>query len=154
MDRNNLIGHKNSLPWNLPSDMNHFKQMTTGKSVLMGRLTYESIGRPLQNRNNIILTSNKSLKIDNVTFVYSIYSILSLFQFSQNELFVIGGSSIYEQFVPYANKLYITHIDSAFFGDSYFPKFNESKYNILSVKEGIRDDKNQYDHSFMEYYIK
>lgn len=154
MDRNNLVGHNKSLPWKLPNDMSHFKQTTTGKSVLMGRLTYESIGKQLPNRNNIILTSNKNLHIENVICVYSIYSILSLFQFSHNELFIVGGSSIYEQFLPYANKLYITHIDSAFYGDSYFPKFDESKFNITSIKAGVLDDKNQYEHTFVGYSIK
>lgn len=153
MDRNNLIGNKNKLPWSLPNDLAYFKKLTQGNIVILGRKTYESIGKALPNRINVVLTRDANFKPLDCLVFNSIESILSKIAFEE-EAFIIGGSNTYKQFLPYANKLYITHIDHAFIGDSYFPEFDDSKYEIASIIEGVKDEKNPYDYNFVEYEIK
>lgn len=153
MDRNNLIGNKNKLPWSLPNDLAYFKKLTQGNIVIMGRKTYESIGKALPNRINIVLTRDMNFKPSDCLVFNSIESILSTIAIEE-EVFIIGGSNTYEQFLPYVNKLYITHIDHSFIGDSYFPDFDESKYEIVSITKGLNDEKNPYDYNFVEYKIK
>ncbi len=132
-DKNQLIGNGNALPWNIPEDLAYFKKLTSGNTIVMGRKTYESIGRPLPNRRNIILSRNISSSPD--VEVFNDYQ--QILQLSVNEpIFVIGGSEIYRLFLPFANALYITYIDDEFQGDTYFPPINFDNWVKYSERLG------------------
>ena len=131
MDSNNLIGVDNALPWHLPEDLKYFKSVTTGKSILMGRKTYESIGRPLPNRRNIVLTRSLECAYSGVETVNSIEEAIDLCN-DDDELMVIGGTSIYKQVMGRVDTIYLTQIDGEFVGDSYFPIFAESEFKEVS----------------------
>ena len=124
MGRNKAIGKDNSLPWKLPADMKHFKDLTKGKPVIMGRKTYESIGKPLPNRKNIILTRDKNYKSKQCIVVHSVEEALSAAG-SSEEAMVIGGSQVYHKFLPRTNKMYLTIIGADFEGDAYFPDYDK-----------------------------
>ena len=121
MDKNNLIGNKGQLPWYISEDMQHFKNITLGKTVVMGRKTFDSIGKPLKGRKNIVLTRNKNFKADCI-ITHSIEKVLKY-----KDFIVIGGEEIYNQFLPLASKLYITLINEKFKGDKHFPKIKGFK---------------------------
>ena len=127
MDDNRLIGKENGLPWHLPADLQYFKKTTTGKAILMGRKTFESLGRPLPNRRNIIITHNREYKAEGCEVVNSIDEALNLTQ-ADEEVMVIGGASFYEQTLPMIDRLYITKVDGEHEGDAYFPLFNPRNY--------------------------
>lgn len=124
-DKNNLIGNNNKLPWHLPEDLKHFKDTTRGNTVVMGRKTYESIGFPLPNRRNIILTRNKDLKIDGCDIVADMQDILSNKELADKKLMVIGGTEIYKLFLDVADELVITEVNGEYEGDAYFPEYKE-----------------------------
>lgn len=133
MDDNNLIGNNNALPWCLPADLAYFKKTTTGKPVIMGRKTYDSIGRALPNRRNIVISRNTNLTINGVEVVNSIEAAIELTKRSA-EVFIIGGAALYKQSLPLADKLYITKIQESFVGDAYFPSINSHEWqNIQSI---------------------
>jgi len=148
MGKNNEIGKSNDMPWgrDLPNDLAHFKKTTWGKTIVMGRKTYESIGRALPGRKNIVLTRDEAFERDGV-LTKTIREVLSL----DEELFVIGGSEIYNQFLPYAKRLYITKIHETFEADTYFPSFNEQEYELIHEEKGSCDEKNIYEHTFLLY---
>jgi dihydrofolate reductase len=145
-DENRVIGYQNELPWYLPNDLKHFKTITTGKTIAMGRSTYESIGRPLPNRKNIVLTHSRTFHADQVEVVHHLEDILQ-----REEVIIIGGASVYKQFLPYADHLYITVIHHSFRGDTYFPEWDEEKYHLLTQEKGIENEKNIYPHTFYHY---
>ncbi|NDI35397.1 dihydrofolate reductase [Chengkuizengella sediminis] len=149
MDQNRLIGKDNKLPWYLPGDLAFFKKTTLQHPVLMGRKTYESIGRPLPKRKNIILTQNKNYKAEGCIVVNTIEDALG--QCNDEENFVIGGSEIYKLLLPYVNKLYVTQIEHVFDGDSYFPEIDEKIWEQTNKVKGIKDEKNPYDYYFITY---
>ena len=148
MGKNREIGLNNKLPWNLPEDLKHFKKMTSGKPVIMGYKTFQSIGKPLPGRKNIILTSKK-IRIEGCVVVNSIDEALKLVK--DEDTFVIGGSKIYEQFLKFADKLYVTFIDDEFEADSFFPNFDLSHWELVSEDSGIKDEKNNCDYYFRIY---
>ncbi|WIM38528.1 dihydrofolate reductase [Paenibacillus sp. PK4536] len=148
---NGVIGKDNDLPWRLPRDMAYFKQQTQHKTVVMGRKTWESFGgKPLPNRRNIIITRSQEFTATDAEVVYSVEEAIQLAG-QDNELMVIGGSTIYEQFLQYADRLLITKIDHDFAGDTYFPEVDWSQWQQASITKGIRDEKNDYDYRFEEY---
>ena len=147
---NNVIGKKNSLPWHLPADLKHFKEMTTGKPVIMGKNTYDSIGRPLPNRVNIILTSDINFKIEGAITVHSIEEALQAAG-DVSEVMIMGGASIYKQFLPLADRLYITRVYNDFEGDIYFPEFDLKEWKETERVDHKADDKNPYNYSFFVY---
>lgn len=149
MDNNCLIGKENDLPWRLPADLQYFKQTTTGHTIVMGRKTFESIGKPLPNRNNVILTGNKDYHHEGVKVIHSVDELVSLE--GESELFVIGGATVYEQTMHVATRLYVTHIDEVFEGDTYFPKIDSSVWREVSRKQGVKDEKNPYAYYFTVY---
>ncbi|MDA7025710.1 dihydrofolate reductase [Bacillus sp. CLL-7-23] len=153
MDRNNLIGQNNDLPWHLPEDLKYFKKVTSGHPVIMGRKTFESIGKPLPNRRNIVVTSNRNITIPDCEILYSVQEIVK-FASKEEECFVIGGSTLYRELFPFAEKLYMTKIDEAFEGDRYFPEFAENEWEMVSRKKGLKDDKNPYNYEFLVYQRK
>lgn len=154
MDRNKCIGKNNTLPWHIPADLKYFKEKTIGKTVVMGRNTYESIGKPLPKRDNIVLsTSEEFLKSHwKDVFVYgSIDHLLHFHNKKDEELMIIGGSEVYKQFLQLADKLYITHINHTFDGDTYFPEYDESDFEIEFSNGMIAQGDNPYDLIFARY---
>jgi dihydrofolate reductase len=134
-DKNNLIGHKDKLPWHIPDDLKHFKAITYGSDVVMGSKTYFSIGKPLPNRQNWVLTKGNYSNTSSVHFINDYKIILKMTEENpQKEIFIIGGSEIYKLFLPHAQKMYITEIDDFFFGDIYFPEYDYSEWKLLSKK--------------------
>ncbi|WP_243290802.1 dihydrofolate reductase [Bacillus sp. FJAT-47783] len=155
MDRNRLIGKDNDLPWHLPADLKYFKEVTMGHKIVMGRKTYESIGRPLPGRENIVLSTNPEYEAEGCKVFHSIENFLHFAkEHRDEELFVIGGAVIFNRLFDKADRLYITEIDETFDGDTYFPHFNKSEWNLLSEKEGTMDEKNIYPHRFLVYERK
>ncbi len=148
MDDNRLIGSKNQLPWHLPADLAYFKKLTTGKSILMGRKTYDSIGRPLPNRRNIVITRNSNISIPGCEVVSSIDDALELTK-DDLEVMVIGGASLCEQLLPKINRLYITKIDGEFEGDVFFPKYDDFDWLEVSCESHPKDNSNAYSYKFI-----
>ncbi len=153
--KNNVIGKDNKLIWHLPEDLKRFKELTTGKTIIMGRKTFESLGRVLPNRKHIVLTTNKTWKYeDEQVEVITTLEDLDKEIKEEKENFVIGGASIYKMLMPYANKMYITKIEEEFEGDTYFPEINEEEWKIAEIKEGIKDEKNPYNYKYITYIRK
>jgi dihydrofolate reductase len=148
VSENGVIGGDNSLVWNLPNDMKRFKQITTGNAVVMGRKTYESIGKPLPNRRNIIISKDTNLFIDECEVVNSIEEALML---TNNDCFFIGGGEIYKQVLPLTDIIYLTKIHEDFNGDTYFPELNKEEW-FESMNESFNpDDRNKHKYSFIKY---
>ncbi|WP_134683215.1 dihydrofolate reductase [Brevibacillus migulae] len=147
MDRNRLIGKNNELPWHLPADLQYFKRITSGHTVIMGRKTYESIGKPLPNRKNLVITRDHTLKLEGCTICTSVSEVLETVG-KEEEAFVIGGAEVYKQFLPVADRMYITFIDESFEGDAYFPSYEEDQWKLIQSEQGIQDERNPYEHRF------
>ncbi len=157
VDRNGVIGKRstNTIPWHLPGDLRYFKQRTQGHVVVMGRLTYESIGHPLPNRVNLILTRNANYTAHGCIVVPSVQAALTWAKrFAANPtLFVIGGSSVYEAFLPLATQLYLTRVDLDSDGDVRFPEWDASQWVCVS-REPKKDTKRGTRYSFEHYKLK
>jgi dihydrofolate reductase len=149
MDRNRAIGYRGKLPWHLPADLKFFKETTTGHTILMGRKTYESIGKPLPKRTNVVLTRNPSFHAEGVQVVHSLKEAVQ--KFEGDQLFIIGGAEIFTALLPAADKLIVTHIDHEFEADTYFPAIPEQEWRITSRRPGITDEKNPYVYEFVVY---
>lgn len=145
MDENRAIGYKNKLPWNLPSELKYFRETTKGKPVIMGRRTFDSIGRPMPERLNIVVTRDRSYRADNCIVVNSKEDALKAAKDS-SEIMVIGGAEIYRLFFPMANRLYITKVHGAFEADTYFPEFNEDEW--VKVRESFVEKGSENSHSY------
>jgi dihydrofolate reductase len=146
MGHNQVIGINNKLPWHLPAELAYFKSVTMGHPIIMGRRTFESIGRPLPGRTNIVLTRDDTFTADNIVVVHAVDQVLE--QYGHAGAFVIGGTQIYRQFYPYAERLYITMIDHDFEGDEYFPEIDWSQWRLIEQTPGLHDEKNPYIYSF------
>ncbi len=147
MANERIIGKDNQMPWHLPADFAWFKRCTLGKPVIMGRKTYESIGRPLPGRQNIVISRDSNLEIDGVETVTSIEQALSVAG-DVDEVMIIGGGSIYASCLPITNRLYVTYIDANLDGDTQFPAWDESF--VESYSESYQaDEKNAYDMRFV-----
>ena len=140
--KNNIIGINNSLPWDIPEDLKRFKAITSGHPILMGRKTFESIGRPLPNRKNIVLTGDEDYFFEGIDVTNNFDEAKELIKNLNEEVFIIGGSSIYKLFESSADELAITHIEKEFEGDSYFPDFDWSKWAVKE-EERFFDEKSQ-----------
>lgn len=147
MSKNRVIGNNNQLIWKLSSDLKRFKELTTNNPVVMGRKTYESIGKPLPNRRNIIITRNTEYSVEGCEIVSSLEEALLL---TNNDCFIIGGGEIYTQSLEFADKIYLTLVNKEFEGDTTFPNLDD-KWAKISRKDFKADDKNEYDYSFIEY---
>ena len=153
--KNNVIGKDNKLIWHLPEDLKRFKRITSGKNIIMGRKTFESLGRILQNRKHIILCNDMEMNIDDErVVVLDDISKLKEYVDSDEENFVIGGATIYKLLIPMCDKLYITHIDEEFDGDVYFPKIDLSIWKEEIVEEGITNEDNPYSYKYVTYIRK
>lgn len=142
---NNVIGKNNELPWYYPEDLKYFKKITTGKTVVMGRVTFESIvsrnGKALPNRKNIVITKDNNFKYDDVVVVNNINDFITNLE---EDVYIIGGSQIYDVFLPHTDRLYITHVNKDFEGDTFFPEIDYSKFELVGQD-------NQGDLSFCVY---
>lgn len=145
--QNRELGKDNKLLWNIPDDMKRFKELTTGHLVIMGRKTYESIGKPLQNRINIIITRDKNYKQENCLIAYSLEEAIELGKAKENEeIFIIGGGQIYNETINIADRLYLTIIKGEFNADTFFPDFSRFK-KVVFKKTGQYQ---QYNYTFLE----
>lgn len=153
--KNYVIGKDNKLIWHIPEDLKRFKQLTTGHTIIMGRKTFESLGRVLPNRKHVILCNDATLDIEdeNVEVLPDI-SLLEDYINSEEEHFVIGGATIYRLLMPYANKMYITKIDQEFEGDVYFPEIKEEEWKVESTEQGLKNEDNPYDYTYVNYVRK
>ena len=152
LDKNYLIGSNNGMPWHLPADFKHFKEVTLGKPVIMGRKTFESIGRPLPGRKNIVVSRNKFT----ADGILSADSVEAAFQLAGNvdEVMIIGGANFYKQLIEKADRMYLTHVNAECEGDAWFPKFDLSKWNMINQQQVSADDKNNYDFTIVQYERK
>ena len=150
---NNVIGQKNSLPWNIPEDLKRFKQLTSGHTILMGRKTFDSIGRPLPNRTNIVMTKDTNYRKEGIEIVFDEREALNLIKDLNQEVFIIGGSKIYELFEPWTTSLMITRVLKDFEGDAFFPDINWNNWQIES-KEEFLDEKSGISCKLEEYLKK
>ena len=148
---NNVIGGNNKLLWHISEDLKRFKNITTGHTIIMGRKTFESLKKPLPNRHHIILTRDKNYKIDSnqVTVVNDIETIMKTYENSGSEIFIIGGGEIYNLFLPYCDKLYLTKVNKDFEGDTYFPEINYDEWTVTESSEEYIDPKNNLSYQFI-----
>lgn len=150
---NRIIGKDNDMPWHLPADLAYFKKTTLGKPVIMGRKTYESIGRPLPGRRNIVISRDINYKAEGVDIVTTVDAALGLIE-GVEEVMVIGGGAIYQHCLPAANRLYITHIEADIEGDTQFPFYDENVWKKVVSNQFLADEKNQYNLDFCIYEKK
>ena len=144
--KNNVIGKENKLLWHLPEDLKKFKELTSGHVIIMGRKTFESLGKVLPDRKHVIFTNNPDFKVndENVEIVHSMLQIQEYIE-NEEENFVIGGAMIYNLLMPYVKKMYVTEIDKEFEGDAFFPKINLDVWKEVSREKGTEDDEMKYD---------
>ena len=151
----NVIGKDNKLIWHLPEDLKRFKSLTTGHTIIMGRRTFESLGRVLPNRKHVILCNDMEMNIDNENVeILEDISMLKKYIDSDEENFIIGGATIYKLLMPYANKLYITKINESFEGDVYFPEINEEEWQEVKREKGLKNEDNPFDYDYIDYVRK
>lgn len=152
---NNVIGIDNELPWHLPNDLKFFKRTTSNHTIIMGRKTFESIGRPLPNRENIVITRNASYKADGIRCFDSIEAAVKYCENkAKDEIFFIGGAQIYKACLPWTDKLFITRVHTTIDnGTAFFPEVALNKWELIKKEPQQKDEKNAFDHTF-ETYIK
>lgn len=154
LGKNNCIGKNNSLPWNLPADLQHFKDLTKGKPIVMGSRTFESIGKPLPQRENIVLTKDPAYQAPGCKITHSIEQAIQLAEQSEmgrvsGEVMICGGESVYKQFLTVARRMYLTFIDGDFDGDAYFPEFDKTEWKETQREAHQADEQNPYDYTFV-----
>jgi dihydrofolate reductase len=154
MSQNRVIGRQNQMPWHLPAELKYFKQVTMGKPVVMGRNTFESIGKPLPGRANIIVTRNAEYDADGVSVVNSVQDALDLAdQLNEHdanaEVMVIGGAQIFVETLPVADRLYLTEVHAIVDGDVFFPQFPREQWRLVSREDYAADAKNPYSYSVL-----
>jgi len=147
MDENRLIGSNNDLPWHLPADLQRVKKLTTGHSIILGRKNYESIGRPLPNRKNIVVSRNPDFDAPGCIVVDSIENALDAAD--QGDTFIFGGAGIYQQMLGMAERMYLTIIHSSFEGDTWFPDYDPDSWEEIDRQDYAADEKNRFDYSFV-----
>ena len=152
---NNVIGKDNKLIWHLPEDLKRFKRLTTGHTIIMGRKTFESLGRVLPNRKHVILCNDMEMNIqdENVEVLEDI-SMLKEYIDSEEEHFIIGGATIYKLLMPYANKLYLTLIHEEFDGDVYFPEIEEKDWKVIDREKGLTNEENPFEYEYITFERK
>jgi dihydrofolate reductase len=148
MSENRVIGKNNRLPWHLPADLKHFKTITMGKPVLMGRKTFDSIGRPLPGRLNIIITRDTNYSVPGCVVVHSIDDAIAKAG-NYDEIFVIGGAELFQQMFSRIQTIYLTIIHENFDGDAFFPEFNQSEWKEVAREKFSPDEQNKYSFSFI-----
>ncbi len=150
MDERDGIGQDNRLPWHLSTDLKRFKALTMGHHILMGRKTYESIGRPLPGRVNVIITRSPDYQAEGCLIAHSLREALSLAELAgESEAFVIGGGQIFAQALPLADRIYLTRVHTLSEADVFFPEFDLKEWSIQATSEVLADDKNQFSSTYM-----
>lgn len=147
VSENGVIGKDNALPWNLPADLKHFKGLTIEKPVIMGLKTFKAIGKPLPNRTNIVLSKEK-VEIPGCTVVHSIEEALQAAG-NAEEVMIIGGGSVYAQFLPKADRMYLTKVHAEVEGDTYFPEFNQDDWKETAREEHEKEEQHPYSFNFI-----
>jgi dihydrofolate reductase len=150
MAENRVIGRGGGLPWHLPDDLKHFKQLTVDHTVIMGRRTFDEIKRPLANRRNVVISRNQDLAAHGVTVVPNLDEALALGS-TESEVFVIGGGKIFALALPLADRLYLTLVHAVVDGDTYFPRFDETGWVLDDDQLHPADDRHAYSFSFRTY---
>lgn len=148
MDRNRLIGCGNALPWRLPADLRHFKAVTMGKPIIMGRKTWESIGRPLPGRTNIVVSRDPAYAAPGCTVVPSVEAALTAAA-GAPEIMLIGGAQLYAELLPRAQRIYLTRIDATFEGDAWFPELAAADWREVERSDHAPDEQNPHPYSFV-----
>ena len=151
MGKNREIGLNNQLLWHLPKDLKHFKELTTGHPVIMGRKTYESIGKPLPNRTNIVISRKNDWFEEGILIVGSIKEAIKFAKKIDENAYIIGGGNIYKQTLDLADKLEVTLVDTTLEADTFFPKIDEKKWTKTNEIHHEKDEKNQFDFSFQTF---
>lgn len=141
--KDRVIGYKGKMPWHLPNELKYFKETTMGHTVVMGRKTFESIGKPLPNRRNIVLTRDRHFQAPGIEVIHNPRDVDRL-----GDVFIIGGAQLYEEFMPMADRLYLTEIDLETEGDTFFPKWDQEDFRIIHQEEGKVDQRNPHPHTF------
>jgi dihydrofolate reductase len=156
MGENRVIGGSGHIPWRLPADFKHFKELTIGHPIVMGRKTFESIGKALPGRTNIVITRDKSYRHDGIVVAASPEAALSAAATAEgaDEVFVIGGAEIYRLFLPKASVVYLTKVLGAFEGDAFFPELDKEKWELVSEEKHMADEKNALPFAFQVYENK
>lgn len=144
------IGKENDLPWRLPADLKHFKKTTTGKTILMGRKTFDSMNAPLPNRRNLVMTRDEAFKADGAEVVYSVEEAMQ----KEDELYVIGGVEIFKLFWDVCDIQIVTVIDEEFEADTFMPSLDETEWELIEAIAGTMDEKNRYPHEYRIYKRK
>jgi len=153
--KNNVIGKDNEIPWHLPADLKYFKKITTGHHIIMGRNCFESIGRALPKRTNVIITRDMFYTVSNCLIAHSIGEALSIAEANgEEEAFIIGGGQIYEQTIDIWDKLYLTEVDLDVEGDVFFPQIDMSEWKLSKKQDCTKDEKNLHNYSFRQYERK
>jgi len=149
---NNIIGSQNKLIWHISEDLKHFKKLTTGHSVIMGRKTFQSIGKPLKDRMSIIVTRHKKLEAPGCKVAHSIEEALEMVK-KEQEVYIAGGAEIYQQCIqlPELSRMHITRVFADFEGDAYFPVIDQDKWKLVERQDFESDEKNPYPYAFMVY---
>lgn len=147
---NNVIGRDNGLIWKLSADLKHFKALTTGHTIIMGRKTFESIGRPLPNRRNVIISRNPAYRAEGCEVVESIDDALKLVE-DENESFIVGGGTIYKALWDRAERIYLTRVHTRAEGDTFIPELETGRWELLGLENFPADDRNEFAYSFITY---
>ena len=147
--KNNVIGKDNDIPWYLPADLKYFKKITTGHHIVMGRKCYESIGRPLPKRTNIVVTRNPFFIATGCLVTHNVAEAVQLAEANgEEEVFIIGGGQIYEIALPHVDRIYLTEVDLEVDGDIFFPEIDLQNWNLIEETKHKADEKNEYDYTF------
>ncbi|WP_414053709.1 dihydrofolate reductase [Macrococcus equi] len=149
-DQNRVIGFENKMPWHLPNDLKRVKELTTGNTIVMGRKTYESLGKALPNRRNVVLTRDTDFKPGDADVIHTLEEIASL----DGHVFIFGGQNLYEQTINLVHDMYVTVIEEKFPGDAFFPEYTFEEFTVDSIEEGTLDEKNLIPHHFMHLVRK
>jgi dihydrofolate reductase len=154
-DENRVIGKNNTLIWHLPADLKRFKTLTTGHVIIMGRKTFESIGKPLPNRTSIVISRQVDLHIEGAIIAHSVEeAILKAKSITREDIYIVGGAEIYALSLPLADQILVTQLHDIFDGDAYFPEIPTATFEVTEKERGITDEKNAYQYSYITYTRK
>jgi dihydrofolate reductase len=149
---NNTIGRDNGLPWHQSADLKHFKALTMGHHLIMGRRTYDSVGAPLPGRTTIVVTHDDDFRVPGVLVAHSVDEALALVPPEEDEVFICGGAVIFEQFLHRADRMYLTRLHADVAGDTFFPEFDDvSEWRLADSEHCEADEKNDYPYTFLTY---
>jgi dihydrofolate reductase len=154
-DENRVIGKNNTLIWHLPADLKRFKALTTGHVIIMGRKTFESIGKPLPNRTTIVISRQADLQIEGAIITHSVEeAILKAKSLTREDIFIVGGAEIYALSLPLADQILVTQLHDIFDGDAFFPEISLDTWIVSERERGVTDEKNAYQYSYLTYSRK